>query len=203
MKPTPDDVMKAVAIMAKVIPFFPGDDLGKQIVASQIELFVNTDEELRWLMNTCIGKLEAWPSIPQLRALFCTQFKPADGQYPSFPCEIPGFRPEDFERQYFEREAEETQKRLEEYKAAKQLAPTEDREPFPLPEVKRIPELPKPAKPRICRHCKLSSHPETFINDYCPNCGQFSKPMNLRELEESLGIRPSAPDGEKPPETVQ
>ena len=198
MKPTSEDCMNAVKLMARVIPFFPQDDLGKEIIAAQIELFVNSEEELRWLMNTCIGKLEAWPSIPQLRALHCTRFEPADGVWPQVPCEIAGFRREDFERQYFERESRETAKRLAEYRAQKQLAPPEDLEPFPVPEVKPVPTLP-PRKPRICRYCRVGSHPETFVGDYCPKCGKFSKPMNLREREESLGIRPE----QKPPETIQ
>ena len=202
MKPDDPKIITTVSAWAAVMIGFPKTPIAIAVIAQEISGMVGSYAELEWLSTTLIRNVDKWPGVSQVRALFATQFKPADGAWPASACELPGFRPEDFENRFFEKEMAENEKRLESYRKERLIAPPEDRVPLALPEigrVKSVPQLP-PAKPRLCRQCKLDSHPDTFIDDFCPRCGQYSKPLNLREREEVLGV---APKPENPPETVQ
>jgi len=127
--------MKAVQSMASMIPFFPKDDLGQKIVTASLAKFVNTQEELEGLTVTACEVLRDWErggGLPELRGIFCTRFKPADGQYThtTTPC----FQADALEAQFFAKEREENERRYEEYK---RLAGP-DAKQFPLPKLKLL-----------------------------------------------------------------
>lgn len=118
MKPTSEQIAGAVHEMAQVIPYFPSDEAGQLIIMRQMERFVSHAHELRWLVDTATGVMRKWESIPELRGLYCTRFKPADGIEAN--CSLPGFTPEESEMRYA---LEESKRRmLSEPEMAKNLA---------------------------------------------------------------------------------
>ncbi len=135
MKPTPEQFMKAVLKMAAMIPFFPKDEDDQKLISLSLSRFVNTDEELDWLVITACDAMRDWErggGLPELRGLFCTQFKPADGRYEG--CSTPSYQPAALEATFFRKEVEENERRYEEYK---RLAGP-DAKAFPLPKPKLI-----------------------------------------------------------------
>ena len=135
MKPTPEQIMNSVQSMASMIPFFPKDDLGQKIITASLAKFVNTQEELEWLTVSACEVLRDWErggGLPELRGIFCTRFKPADGQYThtTTPC----FQAENLEAQFFAKEREDNERQYQEYK---RLAGP-DAKPFLLPEPKLL-----------------------------------------------------------------
>src|SRR5258706_12940211 len=135
MKPTPEQLMSAVQSMTSMIPFFPKDDIGQKIITASLAKFVNTQDELEWLTVVACESIRDWDKgggLPELRGLFCTRFKPADGitQY----CTTPGYTATDLEAQFFAKEREQNEQRYEEFK---RLAGP-DAEAFPLPKPKLI-----------------------------------------------------------------
>ena len=146
MKPTSDDVAKAITAMGQVIPFFPTEDLAVEIIQRSIEAMVSTREQLEWLTKVACNTMKRF-SLAELRGIFCSRYAPADGLYAA--AETPGFTPEealsDAERAYHEREAlEYERKRIEWEQEAKLLG--QSPEPFLLPP--GICEMPKP-KPEV------------------------------------------------------
>jgi len=95
MKPTPEQLTAAVYEMASVIPYFPRDSGGQALVMRELAKFVTNGYELRWLVDTAAGAMRGWKGLPELRGLYCTRFKPADGREED--CRLPGFTPEESE----------------------------------------------------------------------------------------------------------
>ena len=93
MKPTPEQLTAAVHEMASVIPYFPRDSAGQALVMRELAKFVTNAHELRWLVDTAAASMREWKGLPELRGLYCTRFKPADGREES--CNLPGFTPEE------------------------------------------------------------------------------------------------------------
>jgi hypothetical protein len=64
-----------------LMPFFPSSDSGaRAVVAKEIVNMANSDEQVIWLGYRFVQLYpKQWPGIGELRALFCTRFKPADG----------------------------------------------------------------------------------------------------------------------------
>lgn len=138
-KPTLQDCLDAVEGMAGVIPYFTKQGVGQRIIAAAIEQFINTNEELEWLMLRACGHIADWEKaggLMELRGMFCTRFKPADGIVTG--ATSPGFSGPDLERQHEAEVRAENDLRLEEYRRKAELMAPEDRKPFELPPVKKI-----------------------------------------------------------------
>src|SRR5258708_4599346 len=108
MKPTDEKFVEAVHAMGLLIPFFPQDDIAQAIIAKYLSVFVNTEAELQWLTAAACGGIRDWErsgGLPELRGLFCTQFKPADGV--TAYCTTPGYRASDLEARFFAQELED------------------------------------------------------------------------------------------------
>lgn len=99
MKPTIEQFMDVVRAWTELIPFFPKEILAQQIVCEELERFVSTKEQLDWLGSMVCRVFRAWSpeqgNLPNIRGLFCTRFKPADGL--ETLCTAPGFTPEAME----------------------------------------------------------------------------------------------------------
>ncbi len=86
-----------------VIPFFPTDENARLEVMRAIESMLGTaqlngtspQQRLDWLITTTINEMRTWLGIPDLRGLYCSRWKPADGRegYST----LPGYRAEDSE----------------------------------------------------------------------------------------------------------
>lgn len=146
MKPEPvtcEQITAAVLTMAEMIPFAPQSRAGQLIVIKALESFVSTDQQLAWLTDTAVNHMRKF-SLPELRGLFCTRWKPKDGisEYST----MPGFTAADLEGQYIERQAQETAALIEKWKSEKLLAPPGEVEPFTLPPGAGPKLLPKPER---------------------------------------------------------
>lgn len=75
------------------IPFYPRED--HDVVLRQLSRFVDSPRKMQWLVDTAVASMRKWGGIPELRGLYCTRFKPADGCEES--CSLPGFTAEDSE----------------------------------------------------------------------------------------------------------
>ena len=96
----PATIAKAVKRLA-IIRFFPADADARLEIMEQIrrivgdgELYRSTPEQrLAWLIDTAVTHMREWKGLPELRGLYCTRWKPADGI--EMECTIPNFTPED------------------------------------------------------------------------------------------------------------
>jgi len=71
--------MAKLLTQLSLLRFFPSQPEMRQALADYIEQFANTDEELDWLGKEMIRLYREWPSVAELRALFCSKFQPKDG----------------------------------------------------------------------------------------------------------------------------
>lgn len=136
MRPTREECLTAVMVMAEVIPFFPESEPAKQIIRDSIHDFVGDIEHLTWLVKVSCRTLTRWRGIAELRAIFCTRYPPADG-LPITEPETPGFRLRETEAQaleaYQKQQAKETSDRILQWKReAQQLPAPERRENYRL-----------------------------------------------------------------------
>lgn len=102
------------------IPYFPKESGAQLAVMRAVEKFVSGPRELRWLIDTAVGRMREWRGVAELRGLYCTHFKPADGI--EADCTIPGLTPADSEAGYLELQAAETARQIEGYRQQKLLA---------------------------------------------------------------------------------
>lgn len=61
------------------MPFFPTDQLVKLAVADEINAIAATDEQLEWLIRRVTVLFSQWPGLSEIRAVYCSRFKPVDG----------------------------------------------------------------------------------------------------------------------------
>ena len=97
MRPTTDQLAGAVSEFG-AIPYFPNDSGAQLAIMRQLEKFVSGAAELRWLVDTAISVMRDWKGVPELRGLYCTRFRPADGREAN--CSLPGYTPEESEARY-------------------------------------------------------------------------------------------------------
>lgn len=151
---------RALIAMSRLISFFPSDVETQEIIISQMKRFVGTTgdvaERLEWFTQEAINRFQTWGpdgcNIPNLRALYCTRYDPADGIQPSVVLE--GYAEGDLEARYRTRELEEYDDRRAEWEEQKRLNPAAYAplqleapltKPFPKPE-KAIPPRQKPVR---------------------------------------------------------
>lgn len=94
MKPTSKQIEGAVAELG-AIPFFPSDAVAQLVVARHMAKFVGGVAELRWLVDAAVNAMPEWKGIPELRGLYCTRHKPADGIEAN--CSLAGYTADDCE----------------------------------------------------------------------------------------------------------
>ena len=59
--------------------FFPGDP---EVRAGLISIFmgmIETEEQLDWLVDRALRIYSRWPGVAEIRALYCSRYKPKDG----------------------------------------------------------------------------------------------------------------------------
>ncbi len=75
------DAKQAAKDMARlaVLKFFPSDDTARaEIVLMACEM-AQTNEQVAWLAKRCIQLWNEWEGPREMRAVFCSRHKPADG----------------------------------------------------------------------------------------------------------------------------
>lgn len=94
------DTKQATADMARlsVLRFFPSDQTARaEIVLMACEM-AQTNEQVAWLAKRCIQLWNEWEGPREMRAVFCSRHRPADGieaysQLPRFNDGIPSAEP--------------------------------------------------------------------------------------------------------------
>lgn len=109
MKPTPEQLNGATEEL-RAIPYFPTADAATIAIAIAIGKFVDDVSRLRWLIDTAVSSMREWKGVAEMRGLYCTHFRPADGIEAN--CAVPGFTPADSEMGYLHDVSEP--KRIEE-----------------------------------------------------------------------------------------
>lgn len=148
---TPEEAY-AAAIRLQCLKFFPPDPEGavKTELARLFHRMAATSQQLDWLVSTMIDRVGTYPGTEQIRAVFCTRFKPLDGIEANVSAELPIYQTGE------QCEAVEKTKAFIEPSTLRQIAGTVEREPDTDlagrllsvgvdPESKSIPPLPKPA----------------------------------------------------------
>jgi hypothetical protein len=75
---TPEFASASVAKLA-LMAFFPSDpDIRAALVTIFMEM-VDTEEQLTWLVNRALRLYGRWPGLGEIRALYCSRWKPKDG----------------------------------------------------------------------------------------------------------------------------
>lgn len=120
---TAKQASESVARLA-ILTHFPGEAIARAELASMLIRMVSEPRQLEWLVTAFVDHIGAWHGPREMRAVFCTRFKPADGieEWSA----IPGFTAADSEREVIEAGS-----------SFKHIAPTEDMKR--LVERKRIP----------------------------------------------------------------
>ena len=59
--------------------FFPSDPEVRAALVTVLMNLVETEEQLDWLVNRALRLYAKWPGVAELRALYCSRFKPRDG----------------------------------------------------------------------------------------------------------------------------
>ena len=81
--------------------YFPSDPNARGALMEFLVLICPHKESLEWLVSELVNKIGEWPGAAELRGLLSTRYMPADGMRTD--CGIPGYRPEDYERQELDR----------------------------------------------------------------------------------------------------
>ena len=108
----PEAIEQAVRDLS-ILRFFPlhGPRRAASVYSrSFLDRIVDEEYRLAWLVHTLTDYVGEWPGPAQLRALYATRYRPADG-IEGTHCAIAGFTPMDSERASLE--AHENVKRLE------------------------------------------------------------------------------------------
>ena len=77
-KLAPETAASAVSKLA-LMAFFPGDP---EVRAGLISIFmemVETEEQIDWLVGRALRIYSRWPGVAEIRALYCSRYKPKDG----------------------------------------------------------------------------------------------------------------------------
>jgi hypothetical protein len=81
-----------------LIPYYPREN--HTDVLEEIAAFADRADALEWLILAA-SRLKQWPGVGELRGLYCTRFKPADGI--EADCTLPGHRPAEIEAENLSR----------------------------------------------------------------------------------------------------
>jgi hypothetical protein len=190
---TDDDVARAIAIMARMIHDFPQNELEQKLVANSIKKYVSTRGELLWLTETACEVMR-WFSIPELRGIFCSRYKPADGVW--VEAKTPGFTYQDVmsagEKAYHEREALEEQRKLIQWKREMKLLTGSD-EPYhqillPAPEIEAVAEAISMPRPTKRPQAKAITSPEPSTREIEQRLQQVVAETPRRTPEETARI---------------
>lgn len=95
---TPEKAARGVNKLA-LMAFFPGDPEVRSALVEILLEMVDTNEQLDWLVKRALKLYAKWPGVGEIRALYCSKWKPKDGieTYSSIYVEgIPAERPVPF-----------------------------------------------------------------------------------------------------------
>jgi len=78
MKLSADAATQAVSKFG-LMAFFPGDPDTRSALVWALMQLVETEDQLDWLVSRALKLYPRWPGVGEIRALYCSRFKPKDG----------------------------------------------------------------------------------------------------------------------------
>lgn len=69
------DLLSGLSLMR----YFPADDGARLELAKLVARMASTEDQVEWLVQRAIAVYSEWPGPHELRACFCSKFRPADG----------------------------------------------------------------------------------------------------------------------------
>jgi len=75
---TPEVTIQAVSKLG-LMAFFPSDPEVRAALVTVLMNLIETEEQLDWLVTRALRLYAKWPGVAELRALYCSRFKPRDG----------------------------------------------------------------------------------------------------------------------------
>ena len=118
-------ILEAVISLSN-IPFAPQEPHQQEKLMYAIAAFADRPDALAWTVDVAVAKWRRWLGVAELRAIYCTKFKPADGIEEEV-IETTGFRPSDNETAYLLEQARETDRQLAAWKRQAALLPAGER----------------------------------------------------------------------------
>ncbi len=85
----------SAVVRMSVLKFFPADDYVRLEIARVLLRMVSCTADLEFLVREMIDKVREWPGPYEMRAIFCTKRRPADGV--EAWSSISGYTPDDLE----------------------------------------------------------------------------------------------------------
>jgi hypothetical protein len=76
---TIDFLMAQIAKLGGTLRFFPSDPDARIGIAEQIAQMTGDADQVRWLVARLPQLYADWPGMLEVRAVFCTRFRPCDG----------------------------------------------------------------------------------------------------------------------------
>lgn len=75
-----DEAMASGFVEAlEALPFFPSGEIARTMIANEIRAMCSSPEQAHWLIQKMYRTYDKWPGPRELRAAFCSKYKPADG----------------------------------------------------------------------------------------------------------------------------
>lgn len=90
-------IAMAAVVRLHALKYYPVDISGAadEGMARLFHRMIETPEQLHWLCDTLIDRVGFYPGTEQIRAIFCTRFKPLDGIEANVSPELPIYRSEE------------------------------------------------------------------------------------------------------------
>lgn len=75
------DIKRAAKSLEKlsVLKFFPSDDTARTEIVAMSCMMASNNLQIDWLANRCVEIWNEWEGPREMRAVFCSKFRPADG----------------------------------------------------------------------------------------------------------------------------
>lgn len=74
-----DRVMQLIGRWAGTMKFFPSEPDARIGIADEIAAMATDEEQVRWLVSRLPKLYREWPAMHEVRAVFCSKFRPKDG----------------------------------------------------------------------------------------------------------------------------
>jgi hypothetical protein len=72
-------VMLLIGRWAGTLRFFPSDPEARIGIAEELAEMASNEEQIRWLVKRLPKLFTEWPAMHEVRAVFCSKFRPKDG----------------------------------------------------------------------------------------------------------------------------
>lgn len=92
--PITDGHLAAAIAGMSILKYFPMDEIQHRVMAEFLRKLCGHAEGLHWLVTQLVNRVGEWPGPAQVRGIYCTRFKPADG-VENLDCAVAGFTPEE------------------------------------------------------------------------------------------------------------